>query len=61
MALMSCLQEQDPDKITARYHADKFPTILPQVQTGNLGECQAIKYNRYQRAGRKDAEPMIVS
>jgi len=31
MALMSCLQEQDPDKITARYYADKFPAILPQV------------------------------
>jgi hypothetical protein len=31
------------------------------MQAENLNQCTAIKYISYQRAGRKDAEPITVS
>ena len=35
-----------------------FASALPEVQAGNLNQCKTTKYVSYQRARRKDAEPI---
>jgi len=61
MAFMSCLPKQDEAKNTRRYGTKKLPVILSEVQTGNNYSSTKPKYVSYQRARRKDAEPIIVS
>ena len=59
MAVMPGLQKQDPDANTAGHDIDQLPVVLPEMQTGNTGECTGTEYNDYQRARRRDAEPII--
>ncbi len=42
-----------------RYRTDKFSFVLSEVQNGNFNQYKAWKSNYYQRARRKDAEPII--
>jgi hypothetical protein len=52
MAIMPCLQKQDPNKDTAEYNTNEFSAILPEMQTRNNGERKRIEYKDYQRARR---------
>lgn len=36
----------------------QFSSVLSKVQKRDAYQCFTIKYYRYQRAGRKDVEPM---
>jgi hypothetical protein len=37
---------------------DEFSLVLPEMQKGNFSKCPKIEYDDYQRARRKDAEPI---
>ena len=56
---MSKLYKQNTDKNQERYHTFPFPAFLSEVQTGNFNQCRTTENINYQRARRKDAEPII--
>ena len=50
--------KQNTDENSGRYRAYKFSAVLSEVQTGKSNQYQANEYVSYQRARRKDAEPI---
>ena len=58
MAIMPCLQKQNPNKTAGGHNTCEFPAVLPKMQTGNADKCPTTEYCNYQRARRKDAEPI---
>ena len=59
MAALPRLREQDPIKTAAGHAAYQLPAVLPQVQAGGIGQCKGVYHDKNNRAGRKDAEPII--
>jgi len=55
---MSCLRKQNADKTAAGHGINKFSIVLSQMQTRNFNQCHTIYNICYQRARRKDAEPI---
>lgn len=47
-------------KIRENTILENFPPVLSEVQAGNHYQCETISYNSYQRARRKDVEPMTT-
>lgn len=56
---MSRMPTKDPGENQNGYRTSEFPFVLPKMQTGNVNSYITIKNIYYQRAGRKDAEPII--
>ena len=58
MADLPFVQQQDTNENSGRYRTFKLPTVLPEMQNRKPHKCKTTKYISYQRAGRKDAEPI---
>lgn len=46
---------ENPQPGSGGYHSVPLSAVLPQVPAGNAGTGAAISYDRFERAGRKDA------
>ena len=58
MAIMPRLRQQNAGEDTERYGARKLSAVLSEVQTRNAYQRKTTEYVSYQRARRKDAEPI---